>query len=330
MSKVSILVPIYGVEKYIERCAVSLFEQTFDDIEYIFVNDCTPDRSVDILKETIERYPNRKSQVIIIDHKRNKGLAGARNTGIENARGEYILHVDSDDYLDLDAVNLFFTEAIKNDSDVVVSDYILEWDKEKKYVTQGYNDDKNKFLKLILSGEASPCVWNKFFRRSLYIENKIEAKEGLNFGEDLYVTPKLIYFSEKIFKINTPLYYYTQTNVNSYTREMSKKNIDNVIDVLKNLTCFFENKKEYNYFSNSILEGKLKKKIELIFESDIAYWDELFNIFPEVNSLNSTLFLKCRDRIVYKLVNNNLKNCLIFYRGIYKALFRIIQKIKGR
>ena len=100
MMKVSILVPVYGVEKYIEKCAVSLFEQSYEDIEYIFVNDCTPDRSIEVLRATIARYPQRQKQVVIIDHDVNRGLGAARHTATEwAATGELVMHVDSDDYL---------------------------------------------------------------------------------------------------------------------------------------------------------------------------------------------------------------------------------------
>ena len=99
MMKVSILVPVYGVEKYIEKCAVSLFEQSYEDIEYIFVNDCTPDRSIEVLRGTIARYPQRQKQVVIIDHDVNRGLGAARHTATDAATGELVMHVDSDDYL---------------------------------------------------------------------------------------------------------------------------------------------------------------------------------------------------------------------------------------
>ena len=88
MPKVSVIVPVYGVEKYIERCARSLFEQTLDDIEYIFVDDCSPDRSIEILNQVIGEYPGRKDQVQIIHHASNQGLALARQTGLKAATGE--------------------------------------------------------------------------------------------------------------------------------------------------------------------------------------------------------------------------------------------------
>ena len=97
MPKVSVVIPVYGVEKYIERCARTLFEQTIDDIEYIFVNDCTKDRSIEILEQVIKDYPQRKGQIRIENMLTNSGQAAVRRCGIELATGEYIIHCDSDD-----------------------------------------------------------------------------------------------------------------------------------------------------------------------------------------------------------------------------------------
>ena len=102
--KVSVLVPVYGVEKYIERCARSLFEQTYSDLEYVFVNDCTPDQSIEILKKVMAEYPQRKNAVKIVNHAKNRGLAAARNTAYDNATGDFVTIVDSDDWLEWDAL----------------------------------------------------------------------------------------------------------------------------------------------------------------------------------------------------------------------------------
>ena len=100
MPKVSVIVPIYKVEPFIERCARSLFEQTLDDIEYIFVNDCTPDKSMEVLSRVLEDYPGRKEQVRIITMPVNSGLPKVRRAGLEVASGDYIIHCDSDDWVD--------------------------------------------------------------------------------------------------------------------------------------------------------------------------------------------------------------------------------------
>lgn len=123
MPKVSVIVPIYGVEEYIERCARSLFEQTMDDMEFIFVNDCTKDNSMDVLQRVMKDYPNRREQIKIICHTENKGLPQARKTGILVSTGDYIAHCDSDDWMEHDAYQLLYEKAINSESDMVFFDY---------------------------------------------------------------------------------------------------------------------------------------------------------------------------------------------------------------
>ena len=119
MYKVSILVPIFGVEKYIERCARSLFEQTYSNLEYIFVNDCTPDKSVEVLENVMVNYPERIENVKILTHEKNRGVAAVRNTALDNACGDFVSLVDSDDWLELDAVELLVSKQLKTDADIV-------------------------------------------------------------------------------------------------------------------------------------------------------------------------------------------------------------------
>ena len=328
--KVSILVPIFNVSSFIERCAVSLFEQTFEDIEYIFVNDCTPDNSIEVLNNVIQRYPNRQAQIRIINHENNKGLAGARNTGIANANGDFILHIDSDDYVEPNMVELLYSKAIAENSDIVVCDFIMEWDNTNRVVEQIWDKNPKIFINKILSVQAVPSVWNKLFKKKLYIENNISTIEGINLGEDLITTPKLLYYSKNVSKVEIPLYHYLQTNSNSYTKNYTEKNINNVEDVLKELTSFFKNKEDFYLFEQSLLEGKLKKKIELIFNSDEEYWNELFKIFPEANKLKDFSFLTIRENIVYFFIKNNYNSALSWYKKMYIPLFKAFQTLKGR
>ena len=123
MPKLSVIVPIYGVEKYIERCARSLFEQTLEDIEYIFIDDCTLDKSIGILKRLIEEYrtslKEKNYSVTIEKMPKNTGLPGVRKYGIQLATGEYVIHCDSDDWVDFDMYRLMYEKAKADDADVV-------------------------------------------------------------------------------------------------------------------------------------------------------------------------------------------------------------------
>ena len=328
--KVSILVPIYKVSKYIERCAVSLFEQTFEDIEYIFVNDCTPDNSIEVLSNVIKRYPNRQPQIRIINHEKNRGLASARNTGIDNANGDFVLHIDSDDYIEPNMTELLYNKAIEENADIVVCDFIMEWHNTNRVVEQTWDKNPKIFINKILSVHAVPSVWNKLFKMRLYSENNITAIEGINLGEDLLITPKLLYYSKNVSKVEVPLCHYFQTNSNSYTKNYTEKNINNVVYVLQELTSFFKSKEDFFLFEQSLLEGKVRKKIELIFNSDEEYWNKLFKIFPEISKLKDLSFLTFREKIIYFFISNNYSFALSWYKKLYNPLFNAFQKLKGR
>lgn len=122
---VSVIVPVYRAEKFIQQCARSLFEQTLEEMEFIFVNDCTPDSSMVILREIIKEYPNRARQVRIVEHDQNKGSATARNTGLDNARGSYIIYCDSDDWVEREMYEKMIKKAFDDKADIVGCDFIM-------------------------------------------------------------------------------------------------------------------------------------------------------------------------------------------------------------
>ena len=125
---VSIVIPVYGVEKFIVQCARSLFEQTYENIQYIFVNDCTKDNSVISLKEIIELYPDRKSQVLIIEKEKNEGQSLARKTGMQYVKGEYVMLLDSDDWVETTMVEQMLNAIVAAKTDVVYCDYFKNSD----------------------------------------------------------------------------------------------------------------------------------------------------------------------------------------------------------
>ena len=133
--KVSVIIPVFNVRNFIERCARSHFEQTLEDIEYIFVDDASPDDSVDILKACIERYPERKEQVRILVHEQNQGLPAARNTGLAVATGEYVFHCDSDDFVEKDMLEEMYGAAKEKDADMVYCNFYLSFEKNERYLS---------------------------------------------------------------------------------------------------------------------------------------------------------------------------------------------------
>ena len=222
---VSICVPIYNVEKYIERCAVSLLEQSYGDIEYLFVNDCTPDASVHILKETIERYPSRKNQVKILHHDHNRGLSAVRNTAISNCSGDFVLHVDSDDYLEINAVEKLVEKQKETNADIV-SGQVFQISKNKNCILERPQfNNHDDFVEDIIEPSIRHSIWGRLIRRSLYIDNQIVAKEGVDIGEDLQVMTQLAYFAKKTESVWNVVYFYDCTNEFSYMNQFDTKNV---------------------------------------------------------------------------------------------------------
>lgn len=254
---VSICVPIYGVEKYIERCAVSLFEQTYQNIEYIFVNDCTKDKSIDILRQTMDRYPNRVSQVHIIEHKYNKGLAGARNTAVKSATGDFIMHVDSDDYVNADIVSKSVAKQKEFNADIVVIDFIRKYPTYQQIFKYPNFKKSELYCLNVLARNNSNSIWAKLIRRSLYVDYNIKCKEGCNQGEDYQVVPKLLYHANVIANLNSPLYVYDCINQNSYTNNFSIIKLKQNWESMNSIRDYFADKGEK--YIIAVQQGRLRQ-----------------------------------------------------------------------
>lgn len=255
-SKVSICVPVYGVEKYIQRCARSLFSQTYKNIEYIFVDDCTPDCSIELLREIVVDFPDRKDFVKIIKHDENKGLAAARNTGVANATGELLMHVDSDDYIDSDTVELAVKSLETEDADIVSFGCIREY-KTKKIIQlpPNFKDGKDMCLKILRKKNINIGVWGRLYRRKLYIDNAIKTLQGFNMAEDFQVTPRLAFYADKVSVIKKPLYHYDLTNENALTFTFDPHKCDQCWKAVEINESFFKDKD--HIFSDMLAMGKI-------------------------------------------------------------------------
>lgn len=277
--KVSVLIPVYGVEKYIEKCAISLFSQTFQEVEFVFVNDCSKDNSIEILKNTLLKFPERKAATKIIQHEINQGLSGARKTGIENASGEYLLCVDSDDYIELDAIELLYNKAIETKADIIICPMINEYANGKAIVYD--NIIFNSKIEYINSSFSQPSLCNKLVRKKLYEHEDVQFIPGINYGEDLSISPKLFYYANNFATVKKPLYHYIQYNTNSYTNEFTDKNLEQTLKVIELLNHFFSTKIDYLKYKNSILQLKAIRKAKILRSGRV---DKVqIELFPEIN-----------------------------------------------
>lgn len=235
MPKVSVVIPVYGVEKYIERCARSLFEQTLDDIEYIFVNDCTKDRSIDILNEVINDYPARKQQIRIVHHEKNKGLPFARQSGWQVATGEYVANCDSDDWVDLNLYEMMYKEAIEKNADIVVSDimFVREDVTDRICGLRDVNASKEDVIKDMMYMRILWCIWNKLFRRELLAQ--LEEFPQKYMAEYMAVTLPLYNMCDVIAYCQSACYFYNVRTDTASHQTLLEGVVRNYKDVVDNL-----------------------------------------------------------------------------------------------
>ena len=220
---ISIIAPVYGVEKYITEFARSLFVQDYPHIEFIFVNDGTKDRSIEILEELIEaEYAYLKPQIKIV-HKQNGGLPAARRTGLEHATGDYIYHVDSDDWLAEGSISKIAAKIEATDADIVYFNLVKEYPtRSKPKPEREYNNNRKLYIRNIYNHRSFASVCNKCIRRGLYLEHEIYTPK-YGYAEDCFVTTQLIGYSTKVAFLDEYVYHYRKGNPNAMTSQQIKK-----------------------------------------------------------------------------------------------------------
>lgn len=303
MIKVSVIVPIYGVEQFIERCARSLFEQTLDNIEYLFVNDCTKDRSMEILHNVLKEYPHRALQTKIIDMPQNSGQAAVRKCGMEQATGEYVIHCDSDDWVEKDMYQIMYEKAKSEDLDIVWCDYYRSDAINHKYMSM----ENNKKLRLM----QGP-VWNKLVKRSLYIENEIIYPTA-NKAEDGALMTQLSFWGKKRGYIAKPLYYY-YINPDSICGQVSEeaclRKLSQEMENVELKINFLKREGVVNEYKDEILNWKYVARTNLYPIMHQRKYRKLWrNTYPEVN----------REYLLYnKLSFKTRIKMLLIYLGVYR------------
>lgn len=259
MTKVSVIVPVYNVEDYIEKCLNSLVNQTLEDIEIIIVNDGSKDNSENIIKSFLSRYPQKIKYL----KKENGGLSDARNYGIPYATGEYIAFLDSDDYVELDTYENMYNLAKKENSDMVECNFIWEYPKKiKKDIGKKYSGKHETIEKIRV------VAWNKLIKRQVIEKSKIQFPKGYRY-EDVEFTYKLIPYLENISFLKEPCIHYIQrqNSISNMQNERTKEIfvvLNNVIKYYKELGIYEEYKDELEYvYTRYLLCSSLLRMVKI-------------------------------------------------------------------
>ncbi len=277
--KVSVVIPVYNVSKYMSRCCDSLFNQTLEDMEFVFVNDGSKDDSILKVSKSIQKHPNRKGQVKIINRLENRGVSYTRQEGLDASTGAYVIHCDSDDWIDPNMYESLFKEAIKNDADVVCCGYYVE--EHNKTVDKKYYQRTDFFSPLLF--DVSPLtgsLCNKLVRRELISKNNIVFPKGINWGEDFCFAISVLISSHKTVCLSDCFYHYCQ-NEASITNTPSINKIKELTKVADVVEQFLQKKDKTSVCENQINYLKFQLKSCLLRSSEVRNIELWRSLFPE-------------------------------------------------
>lgn len=317
MPKVSVVIPVYNVEKYIEQCAVSLFEQTLDDIEYIFVDDCTPDNSIDVLKKVIDRYKERleleKKHVIIERMPQNSGQAAVREHGIKKSSGDYVIHCDSDDWAETTMYEILYNKAKQEDADIVVCDCAVV-NSEGGYIGSNpkaiKNFDKDSIMRIVLTEYRLNQLWCSLVKRTLF--GNIMYPKGSQSEDKTYMI-QFCYFANKLIYVKESLYYY-RNSPSSITNAISTESIirryNQTLENSRLILEFCKRQGIIDKYDKYIKAYKFNVKVLLMYCINDAECQKLWKLsYPEANK--GVLF----NRYI------SLRNKYHYYRCLLHLLF---------
>ena len=319
--KLSIIVPVYGVEKYIDKCLNSLVKQSLKEIEIIVVNDGTKDNSQKIIDKYVKKYPDKIKSYI----KENGGQGSARNYGLKKASGEYIGYVDSDDFVEKDMYKKLYNKAKENNYDIVVcGNYNVSEDYQNKNI-DAFINNYNTDLENIFFGKMA--VWNKIYKRDILIKNKLEFKEKVWY-EDLAFTLKAIMNSNTFAFIDEPLYDYLIREGSIMNNSNVQRNLE-ILDAFNDILSYIKHNKKEEYFSKieflaidhiyisaivRVLKAEADDKVKR--ETINKLIDYMNKKFPNYKNNKYINTLSKNRKIIYKLIN-------IKMYGLINLIFKV-------
>ncbi len=243
--KVSLIIPVYNVENYLEKCLRSVENQTYKQTEVIVINDGSPDNSYKIIDDFVDRNEN-----FICYKIENSGLGGARNFGVTKATGDYIVFLDSDDYISEDCIEKLVNAAESNDSDIVVCNS-CDIEEDGTVIRYSKNNVQNLTTSIRQNPEIllnRPCAWAKMYRKSLFEDLRYVAREWY---EDLRLTPKLFLKADKITYIEDSLFFYVQRAGSIMNNANVHRNLE-ILTAMDDLISYFKQNNVYEEFKQEL------------------------------------------------------------------------------
>lgn len=279
--KVSIIVPIYNAEKFVERCVVSLMRQSYDNCEFVFVDDCSPDSSIAIIRKTIENS-TRKEKVKIVTYPTNRGSSLARKSGLAAASGEFVCFVDADDWVEVDYVKDMISVAIHENANFVWSAYYENWGKGQKIIFSKLSQENPEtFINNMFYGKIWGVLWARLMKKDILDEIEFPQE---SMSEDFYIITQYVYKASRIAYNEKPAYHYCE-NPNSVMRKAGeeRKRLIDQIHICRKVAQFmqFPSKNNQQYLHSYYISlNNTKNNILKYCSEDKTLVNEALRIFP--------------------------------------------------
>lgn len=326
MKKVSVIVPIYNVAAYIARCVRSLLGQTLDDVEFIFVDDCSSDDSMHILEDTLKEFPKCATMIKMIHHSQNMGLPVARNSGLKVAAGEYIFHCDSDDWIESTALENLYYAAKQRRADFVWCDWYLAFSQSRRLMKQPNYCTPREALRGMLAGTMKYNVWNKLIKKELYTKNGILFPVGHGMGEDMTII-RLLACAKQVAYVPKALYNYVKREGEAFTNSWSKSHLDDLFFNTYTTLVFLKKAVNLN-MQEEIAWFELNAKYPFLISKDYALYGLWQQHFTEAHGYiwtNSHASLRCKI-LQTAAVHRQYWFLYLHYQIVYKFIYGIIYK----
>lgn len=297
---ISIIVPIYNTERYLTTCLNSVFEQTYPNLEIIFVNDCTKDNSMNLLHAFLEEHPQQKEQVRIVEHEQNKGLIRTRCTGAQAASGDYLLFIDSDDYLEADAAEVLAAKAEETQADLIIFDFWIQFLHKAYPNPHIIGENSEAYIRSMIRRECSPTMYSKLIRRDLYLQIVPELMQlRIQFGEDVYASVLLASRTSNIAQVNRCLYHYVQYNYGSICHNTGAHTLDEAAKFVEAIGDYFHQSGKTE-FDEDLQVYKLKVKLDILLVRKSFCLKGIRSRFPEAMPYLDKSGIGCLGKITLK------------------------------
>ena len=302
--KVSILVPFFKVENYVGRCVESLFLQTYKNIEYVFVNDCTPDRSMDVINDMIEKY-GVASQFKMIVHEQNQGISASRNDCLDNMTGDYFLFIDSDDYIDYNMVELLVEAAKNENADISGCGYVEEYSDHSVEHPQKYTNDHDEMMRAITLLTIKGVMWKLLVRSTIVTEHRDEVRfiPDRNMVDDYLFCCQIFYYAKRFACVDCCMYHWIQYNPNNYTHTTVFA-VESQAAAIRKAEEFYRRKGVLEVVKDSLLQRKFVLKLPLLLDKncrDVLRWRRLF---PEAHDVWREMSFSKGNKCLFRLAQS--------------------------